>query len=179
MEHSFDIAVAQKIGIEGAILLKCIYFWCERNRANGKNIYEGVAWSYNTRKAFAELFPYMSEKKIRSTLERLETLGYIKTGNFNQNPYDRTLWYSVTITGVNILICPNGQMEMPKRANGNAKKGKPIPDSIPVKEPYISKAKTAKTRYGTFDPDEAFQMALQRSYGEKSDTEEEEVLPWY
>lgn len=173
MEHSFDIDVAREIGIEGAIILKAIYFWCKRNEANGKNIHEGYAWTYNTRKAFQEMFPYLSEKKIRSTLERLERLGYIKTGNFNSSAYDRTLWYTVTNTGVNILICPKRQMELPETANGNAQEGRPIPDIKPVKKPVVYRA-----RYGTFDPEEAFERALERTYSEEVETEQT-VPEWY
>jgi hypothetical protein len=69
MEHSFDIEVAAKIGMVGAILLKNIYWWCNHNRANEKNIYDGCAWTYNTLQAYKKLFPYMGEKQIRQRIK--------------------------------------------------------------------------------------------------------------
>ena len=38
--HSFNINVAVKIGIEKAILMQNIAFWIERNKANEVNFYD-------------------------------------------------------------------------------------------------------------------------------------------
>ena len=38
MEHSFNIELAKEYGILEAILLKNIWFWIEKNRANEKRI---------------------------------------------------------------------------------------------------------------------------------------------
>ena len=103
MNHSFDIDIAKEYGLNEAIILNNIYFWCEHNRANGLNIHDGDAWTYNTTKAFAELFPYMSERQIYNALKHLENEGLIKTGCYNANPWDRTKWYSVTEKGKCIL----------------------------------------------------------------------------
>lgn len=96
MNHSFSIEVAQKYGIEEAILLEHLFWWCEKNRANGKHLIEGRYWTYNSAKAFAELFPYMSPAKIRRTLISMEDSGLIVSGNFNDNKYDQTKWYALT-----------------------------------------------------------------------------------
>ncbi len=103
MNHSFDIDIAKEYGLNEAIILNNIYFWCEHNRANGLNIHDGDAWTYNTVKAFAELFPYMSERQIYNALKHLENEGLIKTGCYNENPWDRKKWYSVTEKGKCIL----------------------------------------------------------------------------
>ena len=118
MEHSFDIDIAKEYGILEAILLKHIYYWIEKNKANGKHFYEGKHWTYSSINAFAELFPYASAKKIRNSLNKLIELDLIETGNFNTLPFDRTTWYSLTEKGTSIY--PKGQMTF-------AQKGKPIP----------------------------------------------------
>lgn len=96
MNHSFNVNVANLYGIEEAILLENIYFWCQKNKANEKHIINGKVWTYNSAKAFAEQFPYMTESKIYRTLKKLEDNGLIETGEFNNTAYDRTKWYTVT-----------------------------------------------------------------------------------
>lgn len=126
MEHSFDIDVAKEIGVSGAILLKNIYFWVRKNEANNKHFADGSYWTYNSVKAFNDLFPYLTEKQIRNTLTKLEEDGFIITGNYNKSSYDRTKWYSITEKGTCLLL--KGQMELTKKENENVQKGKPIPD---------------------------------------------------
>lgn len=126
MLNSFDTDVALDVGIKAAILYKNIQHWCEHNKTNDKNYHEGLYWTFNSTRAFKEQFPYMSEKQIRTSLETLESKGYIKTGNFNKAGYDRTKWYADTGKGNSIL--PVGQMEMTCGANGISQEGEPIPN---------------------------------------------------
>lgn len=133
MQHSFDVELAKEYGILEAILIQNIYFWIEKNKANNKHFYDGRYWTYNSRKAFSEMFPYASEKQIRRALEKLESLNILITGNYNKQWSDRTLWYSFSDVGLSIVQkrqmqlseksndkCPNGQMT-------NAQEGKAIP----------------------------------------------------
>lgn len=108
--HLFETEDAEKYGVTAAVLLYNIRHWCEKNAANDKHYHEGQFWTYNSVKAFEELFPYLTAKQIRTALEKLEECGAIKTGNFNDSKYDRTMWYSC-------------QIDLPKKANGNAKQG--------------------------------------------------------
>ena len=126
MEHSFNIELAKEYGILEAILLKNIWFWIEKNRANEKNFYDGTYWTYNSTRAFNELFPYASESSIKRALKSLQEKGIIKTGNYNKIAYDRTLWYAFTDFGYSIMS--NRQMELNKSSNGNEQNGLTIPD---------------------------------------------------
>ena len=141
MKHIFDIEIAKQYGINAAILLENIGFWIARSEANEINFYDGSYWTFNSHRALRELFPYMSEKQIRSALDKLINDGLLVTGNYNKATYDRTLWYALTEKGKSILhfvktdtpqkgkcICPQGQMDSPYRANGIAPEGEPIPD---------------------------------------------------
>lgn len=114
--HSFDPDVAVKVGVNAAILYANISWWCAKNQANGRNVHEGLAWTYNSVKAWSELFPYLSAKQIRSALLVLEDEGLIVSGEFNESSYDRTKWYS-----------PSGKLDLPCRATQLAPEGKPIP----------------------------------------------------
>ena len=94
--HIFHTAIAMKIGIEAAIILENIFFWCKKNEANEKHYHHGKTWTYNSIEAFHKLFPYMSKYSIRKALIDLEKYGYIITGNFNKVSYDQTKWYAIT-----------------------------------------------------------------------------------
>lgn len=126
MEHSFDIEIAKDYGIETAIILKHLYFWIEKNKANDDNYFEGKYWTYNSVKAFSDLFPYMTEKKIRSALIKMEEQGLLITGNFNKSQYDRTKWYALTDKAYSILL--KGDFHFTKKENGSSSEGEPIPD---------------------------------------------------
>ena len=121
----FDVAVAKEAGIAAAILFQNIAFWCQHSMANGRNYYDGEYWTYNTNKAFCELFPYMTSKSIRNALQKLIECDLIITGNYNDKPYDRTIWYALSQKGKSIF--QKGQMELPVGANGISQKGEPIP----------------------------------------------------
>lgn len=104
MEHSFDIELAKEIGIIPAILLKQLYFLVEKNRANEKNIHDGKAWTYNSKKAFSVIFQYLTERQIQYALDKLKKMKLIDTGHFSQDKRDRTLWYTITTEGERKLM---------------------------------------------------------------------------
>lgn len=133
MEHSFNIDVAKEYGVHSAILLNNIAFWCLKNKANGTHEHDGHFWTYNSKKAFSELFPYMTARQIDYALKRLIDDGILITGNFNTNAYDRTLWYAVTKKGYSIL--QNCSMDNTSLENGNPGNVEPIPDEKPVEKP--------------------------------------------
>jgi len=93
--HSFHSDDAKAYGVDCAVLLFNIRFWLKKNKANGQNIHGGRVWTYNSIKAFAEIFPYFSEAQIRYRLDSLEDEGALIAGNYNEHKYDRTKWYSV------------------------------------------------------------------------------------
>ena len=127
MTYSFDIDVAKEYGVNEAILITNLQFWIRKNQANDKNFYDGRYWTYNSIKAWQELFPFWTEKTIRTIINHLIEKGIIMTSNYNQSKYDRTLWYAF----VDESIWLNGKIHLPKRENGNDEMGKPIPDNKP------------------------------------------------
>lgn len=137
MTRLYEDEIAIKYGVEAAILFQNIAYWCEHNRANDQNYHDGLYWTYNSTKAFTEMFPYFGRNKIRSALQKLIDNELIVTGNYNNNRYDRTTWYAVTDYGWGLLkmastsIVPNSEMqsaetEQSKQQNaGNASDQKP------------------------------------------------------
>lgn len=126
MNHSFDIEHARQYGIPAAILIENFSFWISKNRANEKHLMEGRTWSYNSVKAFQELFPYMGLKQIRAALDKLVTEGVLLKRDWNEGKADRTLWYAFRdeeafIGPVDHL--PKKAIGMPKRDKASAQKG--------------------------------------------------------
>ena len=126
MIHSFDTRIAEKVGINSAILLNNLYFWIEKNKADEKNYYDGYYWVYSSAKALKQLFPYLSQRQIETALKKLRDAGYIIAGNYNTSKYDRTLWYAITKEGESIL--QNCGIKNTSVSNGNDQNVEPIPD---------------------------------------------------
>lgn len=95
MNHSFDIETAKKYGVEEAVFIENMRFWIAKNMANERHFYDGRYWTYNSAKAFTQLFPYWSASQVNRIIKKLELAGVLLSGNFNQSAYDRTKWYSL------------------------------------------------------------------------------------
>ena len=124
-EHSFDIELAREFGVNAAILFKNICFWIDKNRANGTNIFDGDCWTYNSKRAFSELFPYMSERQVGSALQKLVEAKMIKTGNYNEDKRDKTTWYALDINGA--CMVQKCKTHLTKSYNGNSENVRPLP----------------------------------------------------
>jgi len=101
--HSFSVELAILLTQEGATLLQHHYFWHKRNKSNNKNFIDGYHWTYNSASAFSEIFPYLSEKQIRSLHENFIACGFMVKGNYNKNKCDRSQWFALTEFGVSIF----------------------------------------------------------------------------
>lgn len=127
MIHSFETHIAKICGVREAILLYNIDFWIAKNRANQRHFYDGRYWTYNSSKAFAELFDYLTQKVIENLLTKLVRDGYLIKGNFNANSLDRTSWYALTdkyyslkgnaFPQLGASISPNGEIQTPNQGN--------------------------------------------------------------
>ena len=133
--HMFNTQVAKKLGIVEAVLLHNIQFWIDKNRVNEKHFYKGRYWTYNSAKAFSELFEYLSDRQISRALKQLVDDGWLIKDNFNANPFDRTNWYALTDKYYNEFMGQNGvtnsceaihktkDADLPKMVNGKTKSG--------------------------------------------------------
>lgn len=126
MKHIFDVDIAKVYGINAAVLLENIGYWIKQNEANETNFFDGNYWTYNSRRAYRELFPYMSERQIDTAFRKLIDDGLVITGNYNAVAYDRTLWYALTQKGKCILHFDG--METDVLSNGSPQNVRPIPN---------------------------------------------------
>lgn len=109
MNHSFQVNVATEYGVNAAIIFENLGYWITKNEANGENFHDGTYWTYNSRKAFCALFPYLSDRQIQTALKKLVDGGLIITGNYNKSAYDRTCWYALTDKGKELFGTQSAQ----------------------------------------------------------------------
>lgn len=103
MQHHFNTDIAKKYDIITAILLDNIFYWTEKNKANKKHFIDGRYWTYNSKAAMSELFPYLTPRQIDYATKKMKEQGLILIENQNDNKCDRTLWYAITDFGYSIL----------------------------------------------------------------------------
>ena len=125
MQFSFNSEVAKEYGVDEAIMLENIRFWILKNKANKKHEYDGEYWTYNSTRAFEEIFLFWTKRQIERILKSLQVKGLIKTGNYNKVAYDRTRWYALTDLGKSIYAF--GEIEIRKDVNRNTQNVQPIP----------------------------------------------------
>lgn len=137
--HSFDPIIAAKVGVNAAVIYQNVVFWAEKNKANGRHIKDGYVWTYNSRRAFSELFQYLSESQIKTALTKLIDAEFLVKGDYNKASYDRTNWYAPTVSAewLQSAIGQKSPMERTEIANGLDKNRQPIPDSKPDDKPDI------------------------------------------
>lgn len=96
MQYQFDVNVATRYGVDEAIFIHNIYFWVLQNRANGRNMKDGRAWTYNSMAALADLFPFWTVRQLERIIKSCVDKGLLETATYNERSRDRTKWYTVT-----------------------------------------------------------------------------------
>lgn len=130
MAHQFEVDIAVEYGVNAAVLFQNISFWCAKNKANGHNYFDGRYWTYNSRRALTELFPYLSERQIKTAIDKLVDDGMLVTGCYNRDPRDRSLWYAVTEKGW--CKVQNRIVHYTEMSNAQGEDVTPLPDSKPI-----------------------------------------------
>jgi hypothetical protein len=114
--HAFNVDEAHKYGVEKAILLQHIRFWCVQNKGKDTHEHEGLVYMYQSAQDMHKHYPYWSRQKISRLLRDMEAEGIIKSGNFNKFAYDQTKWYTINI-------------ECSELNNRSSESEQPIPDT--------------------------------------------------
>ena len=140
MDHNFNIDIAKKYGVNEAIFIHNLYFWIKKNKANGKHLYDGKTWTYNSTAAFEELFPYWSRQQIDRIITKLRKEGLVFLGNHNKVKFDRTRWFALSESIIAFYECDksiyrNQEIHLSESINGNIEIDEPIPDSKPDSKP--------------------------------------------
>lgn len=120
--------------MEEAVFLDAIIFWYRTNRANANpaHFHDGRYWTYNSIKAFEEIFPWWNGGQIRRIIARCKDKGALLAGNYSSDQRDRTIWYSPSDELLALYgeaaeencICRKQQMQETETAPTSAGNGK-------------------------------------------------------
>ncbi|MGQ4867886.1 hypothetical protein [Aeromonas caviae] len=148
----FEVCDAIAHGVEEAVFLSNIRFWLRKNIEAQSNIHDGRVWTFNSSRAFAEIFPFWNERKIARITAALEASGILLSANYNRKQYDRTKWFSINepefVTSANDDDSGNGSVGESESCGGEEMKigPQPAPEAICQKrEMHLSKTVNAFT----------------------------------
>lgn len=152
--HYFDVEVAQRCGVNAAILLSDIQYWCERSKGDPAHLREGRVWMWSSVRDFRERHPYLTARQIRYALEQLTAAEVVITAQYSDRALDRTIWYSpVDLTPVANAFDNSGkcigqqcQMQMTPVANAFDKSG--VPTTIHYRETLDNTIETNRDNVG-------------------------------
>lgn len=146
MNYKFNIEIAKQYGVNEAIFIQNLWWWIERNRQSeinyytvelhskhGRNKIISDYWTYNSVRAFEEVFPFWTKRQIRTIIENCKKKELIVTSNLNQRKYDRTMWYALTDKVKELY--KNSQEHLTEMSQGIDENVTPIPDNKPVIKP--------------------------------------------
>ncbi len=136
--HSFDTEVAKDVGVNAAVVFNYFCFWIKKNASEGVNLKDGDFWSFTSIRGLSELFPYLTDKQIRTAVDTLVSKKYLKKAQLCNNKLNRTMWYALDEVGK--CFCEISQAHLPKKASvTSAQKGKSNIEVIEeVKEKKLS-----------------------------------------
>ena len=88
-----------------AIIVQQIHYWLQikRKAKDTRSFKEGRWWVYNSFREWHKQFIWISERTIQRHFKDLVAQGIIIVGNFNNQNYDRTNWYTISYERLNEL----------------------------------------------------------------------------
>lgn len=135
--------IAMQVGVNAAFVFEKIRYFCEsaKLKNDAYKFHDGRYWTYCSAEGWTNSLPFLSAKQITLAINILVEKKYILIGNYNKSKYDRTRWYTILVTTETSICpvgqmhvderdkwnCPDGQMELPHKANQFALEGEPIP----------------------------------------------------
>lgn len=134
LNHSFSVELAERYGIECAILIQHFQFWIEQNQAMNRNYYDNRTWMYQTQQEIAAIYPYWNRDKVQDLIQKLVDYEVIIKGNYNKKGFDKTTWYAFKNEEMFTKV-RNRTMESGKPHNGEGETAQPIPDTSPDTSP--------------------------------------------
>lgn len=103
MEYFFgkmEIAIAY--GIDVAIFIENMRYWSETNAQIRENFIDGRYWVYYSLDGFSRMYPIWSRDQVKRLIVKCKNAGLLLTADYNDNPYKRTKWYSLSDTALDI-----------------------------------------------------------------------------
>lgn len=99
MFHALSTNIAQRYGVNAALVAQYIWEEIGQNEFADRYSYEGKSWMRLSQMMFTAVLPYLSKNMVRRALERLMKQGVIIRREFSESRFDRTSWYAFTQFG--------------------------------------------------------------------------------
>lgn len=90
--------LAKAFGLNNAIVFRQILYWIDikRKAKSKEHFHDQCWWTYNSYTDWKqENFDFWSRDTIIRIITRLEELGLVRSGNYNQREKDLTKWYTI------------------------------------------------------------------------------------
>ena len=98
----FQPTLAKLVGLHEAIVLQTLRYWCG-NKKSGK-VVDDERWIFNTLEQWREFsFPFWSVRTIGELFRTLESMGLVKSKQFDLQAGKAMKYYTVTDAALNIL----------------------------------------------------------------------------
>jgi len=94
--HSMDVGIACYFNdAEVALVYNQIFHWIKYNKTKKKNFINGRTWTYQTIAEIAENMPYLTEKKVKISLQKLIEEKFLIREYLSDNAFNKTSWYAL------------------------------------------------------------------------------------
>ena len=125
--------LAQVVGLNEAIVLQEVYYWCKVNKRENRPIHDGYYWVYNSYEEWTDRhFPWWHKDTVRGIFTRLEKNGLLISGNYNKSKMDRTKWYRFNFPALKAAVEAHPSVKDSLMDMGGITR--PIPEIIPERK---------------------------------------------
>ena len=111
MVHFFFSHIAQKYGVNAAVLAGFLWDCAEEKSTQSPQLHEGRVWVRCSVQMRTGFFPFLSYDEIRYALKRLIRARVLTKGRFNESCFDRTNWYAFTEFGQFLMAESEGRTQ--------------------------------------------------------------------
>lgn len=134
-------SLAVKVGLNEAIVLQQFHYWLQRSN----NIRDGYKWIYNSFTNWNKQFPFWGLNTLKRAVTGLEKDGYLITANYNKAGFDRTKWYRIDYSKLDMSrpSTQNGSTNGPKRVDGTSQNGSTNTNRLPETTTETTKENSA------------------------------------
>lgn len=97
MEYFYGkMGIAINYGVDVAIFIENIRYWMETNAKIRENFIDGRYWIFYSLDGFSAMYPIWSRDQVKRIILKCKDAGLLLTADYNDNPYKRTKWYSLS-----------------------------------------------------------------------------------
>lgn len=94
--HIINVSIAKEVGLVESILLSHFYMWTQLNASIESCQFDDKTWFYKSSAQICEIYPYLSQEKVKRAIERLVQSGLLYKRVNVDNGLLKANWYSLS-----------------------------------------------------------------------------------